>query len=71
MAAEPVECYSGTTYAQRPVALTWEGARLPITEVEAGWRTADGRAFRVRTEDGRAFNLAYDESNDTWLIRLA
>jgi len=29
--AELVECHSGFTYADKPVALTWEGRRLEST----------------------------------------
>jgi aminotransferase len=61
-----VECYSGHTYAQEPRALTWEGHRYLVAEVEARWRTPDGPAFRVRTESGERFELHYYESADAW-----
>jgi hypothetical protein len=66
--ANLVECHSGYTYAERPVAIHWEDARLPIQEIEAEWRIPGGRRFRVSTEDGRAFELFYGELYDEWRI---
>ena len=63
-----VECYSGHTYAQEPRALTWEGRRYLVAEVEARWRTPDGPTFRVRTEAGERFDLHYHEQVDQWTI---
>lgn len=70
MAEHPawVECYSGASYAERPTALTWQGRRLVIEEIERAWREPTGPAFRVRTMDGRRFELRYDESRDKWTI---
>lgn len=44
-----VECYSGSQYAERPTALTWEGERLEITAIVKRWRRPEERCFRVRT----------------------
>ena len=38
---ELVECHSGFTYAERPVALTWEGQRLEITRILAEWHSPE------------------------------
>jgi len=65
-----VECHSGTTYAERPTALHWEGERLEIEAILARWRTPGGRVFRVQAVDGRVFELSYDEALDEWQIRL-
>jgi hypothetical protein len=72
MTSEPeiVECHSGYTYADRPIALRWEGERLPIVEIEARWRIPGGQRFRVRVEDGRVFELFYGELYDEWRIHL-
>ena len=66
---EIVECRSEFTYAEQPVALTWNGLRLEITAVLAGWRTPHGPAFRVCTRDGQIFELAYDEAAEAWRVR--
>jgi hypothetical protein len=68
---ELVECHSGYAYGERPIALQWEGERLAIEEIEASWRTPDGRRFQARVEDGRVFDLSYVEFDDTWQIVLA
>lgn len=65
---ETVECLSGSTYAERPLALTWEGERLEIEAILSQWRTETGAWFRVKTRDGRVFELAYEESREAWQI---
>lgn len=66
--ADPVECHSGYAYAERPLALHWEGRRLEIEQVEGEWRTPDGHRFRVRTRGGRTFEIFYGELTDEWRI---
>ncbi len=65
---EVVECHSGYEYAERPVAVWWEGQRLEVAQVEAQWRIAGGKKFRVRTADGRVFELLYVELYDEWRV---
>lgn len=65
---DPVECHSGYEYAQRPIALHWEGQRLEIEAIEAEWRIPGGHCFRVRTRDERVFELFYGELYDEWRI---
>ena len=65
---QPVECYSGSEYAERPIALRWEDQRLEIAEIEAQWRIPGGKCFRVRTRDNRRFELFYGELYDEWRI---
>ena len=65
---EIVECLSGYTFGDRPIALRWEGERLPIVEILARWRLPDGRQFRVRVADDRTFELFYNEQADEWRI---
>ena len=63
-----VECYSGSTYAERPIALQWDGMRVEIADVEERWRIPGELCFRVRALDGRRFALYYDELNIDWKI---
>lgn len=65
---ELVECHSGYEYAERPIALTWEGVRRVVAEVEAEWRIPGGKKFRVRTEGGEVFELEYVEGEDEWHV---
>jgi hypothetical protein len=65
---ELVECHSGYTYAERPVALRWQGWRLEVEAVEAEWRIPGGKRFLVRTRDGQQFELFYGEMYDEWRV---
>jgi hypothetical protein len=64
-----VECYSGARFAERPVALVWNGERLSVESIERAWQTPDSRAFAVRVAGGRHFELKYSLSNDQWVAR--
>ena len=66
--SELVECHSGFTYAEKPVALTWEGRRLEILAITAQWRSPEARHFRVRTASGQEFELSYREAANEWQI---
>lgn len=66
-----VECHSGYTYAERPVALRWQGERLEIEAIESQWRVPDEKHFRVRTRDDQVFELVYSEVHDEWQVRSA
>lgn len=66
--AQTVECHSGSTYAERPTALVWQGQRLEIETIEQRWITPNGRAFRVQTACARRFELLYDELKDSWSV---
>jgi hypothetical protein len=63
---EIVECHSGFAYADKPVALTWQGERLLIAEILAQGRTPQTRWFRVITMDGQVFVLSYNEETNNW-----
>ncbi|MDD5368638.1 MAG: hypothetical protein PHQ40_06125 [Anaerolineaceae bacterium] len=63
-----VECHSGYEYAERPIAVRWEGQRLTVEQIEAEWRIPGGRCFRVRTSQGQRFELFYGELYDEWRI---
>lgn len=64
-----VECHSGTTYAERPRAIRWQGERLEVAEIQAQWRIPEGRKFRVCTTRGAIFELTYLEADDEWRIQ--
>jgi len=66
----PVECLSGHTYAERPIALWSEGERLIIVEIVAQWRIPGGRRFRVQAENDQFFELCYSEQQDEWQVSL-
>jgi hypothetical protein len=64
-----VECHSGFTYAERPVAVEMDGKRLEIIEIISQSRTPMGRKFIVRFKDGTEVELDYDDNKDEWEIR--
>lgn len=64
-----VECHSGYTFAERPVAVVWEGCRHEIVAIECEWRNPEGRGFRVITTLSQRFELQYHEAQDEWCIR--
>ena len=61
-----VECYSGSRYGERPIAVYWQGQRLEIRQVLHNWRTPGGLRFDVVVDDERKFRLLYDEKYDIW-----
>lgn len=64
-----VECRSDSTFAERPLSVTWQGNRYEVAEIVARWRGPGEKGFRVKTADGRAFDLTYREIPDEWLIQ--
>jgi hypothetical protein len=67
--SDSVECRSDSTYAEKPVALAWDGLRLEITDILSRWRGPDKICFRVRVSEGRIFELTYHEAADRWHIQ--
>ena len=65
-----VECYSGYTFAERPIAFVWEGRRYQIERILQRWRSPDGPGFRVLTADGAQYELTYSEAHDEWSLDL-
>jgi hypothetical protein len=63
-----VECYSGSEYAEYPIAFEYQGERLQVTEILRRQRSPTGKSFRVRPAHSLIFELHYDEAGDVWLI---
>ncbi len=71
-----VECYSGYKAGERPLAFTYRGSRLEISEIRDRWYegTSDPARpkidyFKVKTKDGREYLLRYLSLFDTWTVR--
>lgn len=62
-----VSCYSGFTYAERPLSFVWNGQVLDVKAVENTWVEPGKRHFRVRADD-TLFELCYDEFKDEWSV---
>lgn len=65
-----VECYSGSSFAERPRTLTWQGRRLQIKEIHSRWTSPEGRGFDVSTTDGSIFRLFYFQEEDRWSAEI-
>jgi len=66
-----VNCYSGHTYAERPVSFLCEGIEYEVKEIERAWQEPKEKHFQVRTRDNKLFNLCYNEIEKEWsLIEL-
>jgi hypothetical protein len=63
-----VECYSGHTYADRPIAFLWNGRRHLIEKTIKRWRLPEGPGFRVVTVNGIKCDLVYRERQDEWSL---
>ncbi len=63
-----VNCYSGHTYAQRPVSFSWQGMDYEVEEVEKEWLEPEKRCFLVKTVDNKSFQLCYNEALNEWSI---
>ncbi len=63
-----VKCYSGHTYAERPVSFVWEGVEYEVAEIEKAWLEPGERHFKVRTRDNRFFQLCYNEISKRWSV---
>lgn len=61
-----VECHSGYTYAERPVAVEMDGKMIEIEGILAESQTPMGRKFKVQLSTGREIELTYDENKDQW-----
>jgi hypothetical protein len=66
---ELVECRSDTEFAERPLALMWDGTRYEIAEIVARWRGPNEKGFRVKTASGASFELTYREVPDEWQVQ--
>lgn len=63
-----VRCFSGRTYAERPVSFRWQGIDYEIQEVEKAWLEPGQRHFQVRTTSNQRFHLWYDEAQAEWSL---
>lgn len=63
-----VECHSGHAYAGRPIAFSYLGERFTIKNIDAEWRSPNGKHFQLTTDQGYRVELFYDVAKDSWKI---
>jgi hypothetical protein len=64
-----VECHSEYQYAERPIAFSWNGERIVVTEVITHWRSPRGMHFKVLTAMQGIFELSYLELEGIWEVQ--
>jgi hypothetical protein len=72
-----VECYSGYKANERPMAFTYQGQRLEISEIVDRWYEGGFKPdepvidyFKVRTSEGKVYLLRYLSLFDAWSVRV-
>ncbi|MBI4303891.1 MAG: hypothetical protein HY665_06090 [Chloroflexi bacterium] len=63
-----VTCYSGYTYAERPMSFQWQGVEYQVEEIEKEWLEPGRRCFQARTRDSKFFQLCYNETTKEWSL---
>jgi hypothetical protein len=61
-----VECHSGVSYADRPVAVIYKEDRQFVARLISEERTPTGKRFHVILENKQEVELSYNESEDVW-----
>jgi hypothetical protein len=64
-----VTCYSGNTYAERPVSFVWNGQLYRVVKIEKEWQEPDNKHFIVNTDASNIFELCYNVSHDVWSLK--
>ena len=66
-----VRCYSGHTYAERPVSFRWKDVEYPVGQIEKAWQEPGKRYFQVLAGGNKRFRLCYNVAEEQWsLIEL-
>ncbi len=71
-----VECHSGYKVDEYPVAFTFQGKRLVVSEITDRWYEggADPERpvidyFKIKTSEGKVLILMHARSLDEWFVR--
>lgn len=65
-----VECYSGSTYAERPRVICWGEERFEVLCVLYRWRTPDETGFIVETVGRKLIELHSIAATGRWWARM-
>ena len=63
-----VRCYSGYTYAERPISFVWQGVSYEVEMIERDWQEPQKKYFQVRTRENKLFQLCYSETEKGWSL---
>lgn len=71
LVTDPVRCYAGWHYPDRPQAVFREESWLAVLEVIKQWQDPQGYHFLVNCEKDFQLKLFFDIKEDTWQIQNA
>ncbi|MBE0481349.1 MAG: hypothetical protein IBX68_10260 [Dehalococcoidia bacterium] len=63
-----VKCYSGHSYAERPLSFTLGGREYAIKAIEKEWREPGEKHFRVVIITDLSLELCYYEESGRWSL---
>jgi hypothetical protein len=69
-----VTCYSGRSYADRPISFAWNRERYEITRIEREWLEPGEKRFIVQAiraempQGEKRFEICYDTREDIWRL---
>jgi hypothetical protein len=63
-----VECYSGSTYGERPTAVVFQGVRQVVREIVDAKKTPVWKSVSVMLESGEQIDIEYDQTLDVWTM---
>ena len=69
-----VTCYSGHSYADRPISFIWNKERHEITRIEREWLEPGEKHFIVQAtkaetpQDEKHFEICYHTQEDIWRL---
>ena len=73
-----VECYSGHSGSERPVAFQFRDRRFEVDQIVDRWyegglepERRELHYFKIRTSEGQVFLLRHDVRADAWAATLA
>lgn len=61
-----VECYSGHTHAERPMAVYVNEKKHEVKNILKAWRGPDGMHYRLLLENDMEVEIMYDEAGNEW-----
>jgi len=63
-----VQCHSGYTYAEKPVAFNYRNEDYKIDKIEKEWREPEEKHFLVLTRNKKIFELCYNDHKNEWSL---
>ncbi len=65
---DEVKCYSGSSYAERPLSFVFQGRDYTVDKILSTALTPERKKFIIQTKRLEIFQLERILNNDQWLI---